>query len=83
MLCCVLLLHHHNNKHHHRNQPTTTHASHLSADHVMRALQQLGFDDWAAEVRTSHEEFKEEAKSEWRVHAQKSDQEVCCHSCKE
>jgi len=30
----------------------------------MRALQQLGFDEWAVEVRASHEEFKEEAKSE-------------------
>jgi hypothetical protein len=34
------------------------------ADHVVRALQQLGFDEWATEVRASHEEFKEEAKSE-------------------
>jgi hypothetical protein len=35
------------------------------AEHVMRALQQLGFDEWAAEVKASHEEFKEEAKSEF------------------
>ena len=35
------------------------------ADHVVRALRQLGFDEWATEVRASHEEFKEEAKSEW------------------
>lgn len=38
------------------------------AEHVMRALQQLGFDEWAAEVKASHEEFKEEAKSECGVY---------------
>jgi hypothetical protein len=31
----------------------------------VRALQQLGFDEWAAEVRATHEEFKQEAKSEY------------------
>jgi hypothetical protein len=34
-----------------------------SQDHVLRALTQLGFDEWADEVRASHEEFKQEAKS--------------------
>lgn len=41
---------------------TKDHKSTITPEHVMRALQQLGFDEWAAEVKASHEEFKEEAK---------------------
>eukprot|EP00879_Flechtneria_rotunda_P004684 GHRR01004947.1.p1 GENE.GHRR01004947.1~~GHRR01004947.1.p1 ORF type:complete len:182 (+),score=75.88 GHRR01004947.1:439-984(+) len=34
----------------------------ITPDHVVRALQQLGFDDWAEDVKTHHEQFKQEAK---------------------
>lgn len=36
----------------------------ITPEHVIRALQQLGFGDWAADVREQHEHFKSEAKRE-------------------
>lgn len=35
----------------------------ITPDHVMRALAQLGFEEWADDVRQSLADFKEEAKS--------------------
>jgi hypothetical protein len=37
----------------------------ITPEHVVRALQQLGFEEWADDVKHSHEQFKAEAKREW------------------
>eukprot|EP00882_Tetradesmus_deserticola_P009821 GHRQ01010378.1.p2 GENE.GHRQ01010378.1~~GHRQ01010378.1.p2 ORF type:complete len:122 (+),score=61.79 GHRQ01010378.1:400-765(+) len=34
----------------------------ITPEYVTRALQQLGFEEWAEQVKTSHEQFKAEAK---------------------
>eukprot|EP00775_Hariotina_reticulata_P012429 gene12429-12565_t len=36
----------------------------ITPEHVVRALRQLGFDDWAEDVQQSYENFKTEAKRE-------------------
>jgi ribonucleotide monophosphatase NagD (HAD superfamily) len=38
----------------------------ITPEHVVRALQQLGFEEWADDVKHSHEQFKAEAKRERR-----------------
>jgi predicted ATP-dependent protease len=34
----------------------------ITPEHVVRALRQLGFDEWAEDVQQSYENFKTEAK---------------------
>jgi len=43
----------------------------ITPEHVVRALRQLGFDEWAEDVQQSYENFKTEAKREycWRISA--------------
>jgi hypothetical protein len=40
------------------------HKSTITPEFVVRALQQLGFEEWADDVKRSHELFKAEAKRE-------------------
>ncbi|KAF8065448.1 DNMT2 [Scenedesmus sp. PABB004] len=41
---------------------TSESKSTITPEHVVRALGQLGFEDWAADVRRHHEQFKADAK---------------------
>lgn len=43
---------------------TADNKSMITPEHVIRALQQLGFGDWADDVREHHEHSKSEAKRE-------------------
>jgi Holliday junction resolvasome RuvABC DNA-binding subunit len=64
---------------------TNEHKSTITPEYVMRALVQLGFEEWADDVKHSHEQFKTEAKREWQswqLYAGSSglegDQACCC-----
>lgn len=47
---------------------TADNKSTITPEHVVRALQQLGFSDWADDVRAHNEHFKAEAKREGMRH---------------
>uniref|UniRef100_A0A383W0H4 Transcription factor CBF/NF-Y/archaeal histone domain-containing protein n=1 Tax=Tetradesmus obliquus TaxID=3088 RepID=A0A383W0H4_TETOB len=48
----------------------------ITPEHVVRALTQLGFEEWADDVRSSHEQFKAEAKQAPKLANRKTKAEI-------